>query len=60
MQEGQKPRRLHENATGRAQPQSPHLARTNPCARIPQRRKASISATTNAGNAGDSADASRS
>jgi hypothetical protein len=34
MQLGQKPRRLHEKATGRLQPQSAHLARTNPCPRI--------------------------
>src|SRR3569623_611389 len=54
MQLGQNPRRWHENATARDQPQSGHLARTKPCARIPQRRKASTSDATNAGSADES------
>ena len=43
-QEGQKPRRLHENATSFSWPHSLQCRRRNPCARMPHARKASNSA----------------
>lgn len=42
----QKPRRLHEKATGRHRPQSVHFAKIRPFAKIPQRKNASTSAMT--------------
>ena len=48
-QDGQKPRRLHLNATRLSWPQSPQRRRKKPCARMPQSRKASNLSLTNCG-----------